>query len=92
MDSDRNRPPELQDDPAQKSQDPENQAAMLDLRHRIEEGMAPPEVADRVFEAIRKEAFCLCLDYFPSRWSYRIGSKSDCGPEASPPLEPSLGL
>ncbi len=57
MDSDRNRPPELQDDPAQKSQDPEVQAAWQDLRQRIEEGMAPTEVADRVFEAIRKEAF-----------------------------------
>ena len=46
--------PNLQDDPAQKSQDPEDQAAMQDLRHRIDEGMAPTEVADRVFEAIRK--------------------------------------
>ena len=27
---------------------------MQDLRHRIEEGMAPAEVADRVFEAIRR--------------------------------------
>ena len=57
MDSDRNRPPELQDDPAQKSQDPEYLAAMQDLRRRIEEGMAPTEVADSVFEAMRREAF-----------------------------------
>ena len=30
---------------------------MQDMRQRIEAGMAPNEVADHIFEAIRKEAF-----------------------------------
>jgi short-subunit dehydrogenase len=57
MDAARNRPPELQDAPTQKSLNPDDQTFIQNLTQMVEAGMSPVAVADDVFEAIRKEAF-----------------------------------
>jgi NAD(P)-dependent dehydrogenase (short-subunit alcohol dehydrogenase family) len=54
MDSDRNRPVELQNTSAQGTLD----ATLIQMmRQAVQAGLSPQEVADRVFEAIRQEEF-----------------------------------
>jgi hypothetical protein len=55
MDSGRNRPPELQNDPPSGPIDPELQAIYEGFRQAVEAGMSPQQVADYVFKAIRDE-------------------------------------
>jgi NAD(P)-dependent dehydrogenase (short-subunit alcohol dehydrogenase family) len=55
MNSERNRPAELRDEPREMS--PEQQALVKVAMEAVERGMSPDEVADHVFNAIREERF-----------------------------------
>jgi len=55
MDSERNRPPELMNDPASVVMSPEMEAVVAEYRQACEAGMAPEVVANCVFDAIRDE-------------------------------------
>jgi short-subunit dehydrogenase len=57
MDSMRNRPPALQDDPAAVTVSSEMMAAMEAYRQACEGGMSPDKVADCVFQAISENQF-----------------------------------
>jgi NAD(P)-dependent dehydrogenase (short-subunit alcohol dehydrogenase family) len=57
MDSERNRPQELQNDPSQVVLTPEMEAVVEQYRQECEAGMNPAEVADMVFQAIRDGRF-----------------------------------
>lgn len=57
MDSERNRPPELLTEPVSEATSPEHEAIVQDMRRAAQAGMAPQQVADSVFEAIREEQF-----------------------------------
>jgi NAD(P)-dependent dehydrogenase (short-subunit alcohol dehydrogenase family) len=57
MDSARNRPARLQNDPAEEQLGPEIEAMVQLMRQAVEAGMPPHQVADIVFKAIRDETF-----------------------------------
>jgi short-subunit dehydrogenase len=60
MDADRNRPPELQNDPAEEERimmRPEYQAVEQFIRQDLQAGMSRQQVADCVFNAIREAKF-----------------------------------
>lgn len=57
MDSERNRPEELRNDPGDVKLNPEHEAAEETLRQTILDGISPDQVADQVFEAIRQDQF-----------------------------------
>ena len=57
MDSRRNRPAELENDPAETVMTPEWEAALAEYRQACEAGMSPDKVANDVFQAIRDEKF-----------------------------------
>ncbi len=57
IDSDRNRPPELQNPPVSGPISPELVAVFQGMRQAALAGMSPQEVADDVFKAIRAEQF-----------------------------------
>ncbi len=57
MDSFRNRPSRLQNDPAEEKMGPEGEALLQFMRQAMEAGMPPHQVADIVFQAIRDEKF-----------------------------------
>ena len=57
IDSARNRPVQLQYDPAEEKMGPESEALLQFMRQAVEAGMPPQEVADIVFKAIRDENF-----------------------------------
>ena len=61
MDSQRNRPAELQNPPSAAHMPPEVQAAIQDMSRALEAGLQPEEVADGVFTAIREERFYILL-------------------------------
>ncbi|MGD9405114.1 MAG: SDR family NAD(P)-dependent oxidoreductase [Anaerolineae bacterium] len=54
-DAERNRPVELQNDPASDPRSAEYDAMIADLRRAAAAGMSPQEVADQVLQAIRDE-------------------------------------
>ncbi len=57
MSSERNRPAELQNDPAKGRQSPESEQAYQDMLRAIETGITTQQVAEQVFSAIRDEKF-----------------------------------
>jgi NAD(P)-dependent dehydrogenase (short-subunit alcohol dehydrogenase family) len=57
MDSERNRPPELQNEQLGESISPELDAILQDMRHAAQTGMSPQLVAETVFKAIRTGQF-----------------------------------
>lgn len=57
MDSWRNRPVELENDPEDNVMTPEREAKLEEYRQACETGMSPENVADYVFQAIRDERF-----------------------------------
>ena len=57
MDAERNRPVQLQNDPAEASISPQNVAIYQWLQQSVQAGMPPHQVADIVFKAIRDETF-----------------------------------
>jgi short-subunit dehydrogenase len=57
MDSDRSRPPNLLDDPAEVNISPLHQARWNTTGDRVQAGRTPYQVADSVFRAIREERF-----------------------------------
>lgn len=57
MDSARNRPVHLQNDPTEERIGPETEAMEQFMRQAVEAGMPPNQVADIVFQAIRDENF-----------------------------------
>ncbi len=57
MDAARNRPAELQNDPAEGKVSPQEETMLQFMRQAIQAGMPPHQVADIVFKAIRDETF-----------------------------------
>ncbi len=57
MDSARNRPAHLQNDPTEERMSPESEAMRQFMHQAVEAGMPPHQVADIVFQAIRDEKF-----------------------------------
>lgn len=55
--AERNRPVELQDDPAVNQLSPEEEQRVQRMRQLLQEGMPPDQVADYVVKAIREEKF-----------------------------------
>ncbi len=53
----RNRPAELQNEPAQRKASPQEEAVLQLIRQAVQAGMPPAHVADIVFQAIRDEKF-----------------------------------
>ncbi len=72
MDSDRNRPPELQND-ADESITPQQAAVEEQMRQAAQAGISPAQVADAVFQAIRDERFYVLTHPELTRFvSYRM--------------------
>lgn len=69
MDSGRNRPPELQNEPSGEPVSPERAAILESFHQAVEAGLSPREVADCVFQAIRDERFWILTD---SEWNSEI--------------------
>jgi NAD(P)-dependent dehydrogenase (short-subunit alcohol dehydrogenase family) len=57
MDSERNRPSELQNEPSNLPAVPEQEAIMQSMREEAQAGLSPRQVSDHVFNAIRNEQF-----------------------------------
>ncbi len=57
MDSERNRPSELQNEPSNLPISPEVEAIVQSMREAAQAGLSPRQVADHVFNAIRNEQF-----------------------------------
>lgn len=57
MKSERNRPPELQNEPDQRPPGPEDEAILREMLQAVEAGMLPSQLARNVFDAIREEKF-----------------------------------
>jgi NAD(P)-dependent dehydrogenase (short-subunit alcohol dehydrogenase family) len=55
LNSERNRPVELQNEPGDEPMSPDREAIMEHFRQAVEVGMSPQEVADHVFQGIRDE-------------------------------------
>jgi NAD(P)-dependent dehydrogenase (short-subunit alcohol dehydrogenase family) len=64
LNSERNRPTELHDEPVELS--PEQQAAWAFMSAAVNAGLPPSQVADQVFEAIKEERFYILTDL---RWT-----------------------
>jgi NAD(P)-dependent dehydrogenase (short-subunit alcohol dehydrogenase family) len=67
-DSERNRPPELQNDAAEDVRLPEEELFEQVARQFLAEGMAPERVADCVFDAIRDESFWILTHPETKEW------------------------
>ena len=57
VDSDRNRPSPLQADSAGHTERKREKKSHQEIRHAVETGMPPGEIAEKVFDAIREEKF-----------------------------------
>lgn len=57
MDSERNRPGELQNEPSNLPPGPEQEAIVQSMREEAQAGLSPRQVSDHVFNAIRNEQF-----------------------------------
>ena len=57
MDSERNRPSELQNEPSNLPPGPEQEAIVQSMREEAQAGLSPRQVSDHVFNAIRNEQF-----------------------------------
>jgi NAD(P)-dependent dehydrogenase (short-subunit alcohol dehydrogenase family) len=55
LDSGRNRPVELQNQPGDEPVSPEQEASLESLSQAVEAGMSPQEIADTVFQGVRDE-------------------------------------
>ena len=67
MESERNRPPELQNEPDQHPPSPEREVIQRDMVQAVETGMSPTQLAGIVFSAIQEEKFYIFshLEYNP---------------------------
>jgi NAD(P)-dependent dehydrogenase (short-subunit alcohol dehydrogenase family) len=61
-DAERNRPPELRNAEQERPLRPEEAAMVEIVRQLIQNGMAPSQVGDIVFDAIRQERFYILTD------------------------------
>ena len=57
MDSDRNRPAELRNEPGSRPMDPKDQAGIQAMLQAAQTGLSPQQVAECVFDAIRNDTF-----------------------------------
>ena len=57
LDAERNRPQALQNDPEEQRMSPEMAAMVEVARQLVQAGLAPSQVAEMVFDAIRQEKF-----------------------------------
>ena len=62
MESGRNRPPELENEPSNEPMSPERAAILAGFRQAVEAGLSPQEVADCVFRAISDDQFWILTD------------------------------
>jgi NAD(P)-dependent dehydrogenase (short-subunit alcohol dehydrogenase family) len=62
LESERNRPASLQNDPAQVQVNPAGEAIFQMVQQAVAQGMPPEEVAGLVFQAIRDERFYILTD------------------------------
>jgi NAD(P)-dependent dehydrogenase (short-subunit alcohol dehydrogenase family) len=74
MDSGRNRPPELQNEPSSRPMSPERTALLENFHQAVEAGLSPQEVADCVFRAIKDERFWILTD---SEWKAEIRKRTE---------------
>lgn len=70
--AERNRPAELRNEPAEKT--PQMQAGLNAFKAAIDAGVSPLQVADVIFEAIRKEQFYVLPD---PEWTELIKMRTD---------------
>lgn len=81
MDSERNRPPALQNEPQPLT--PELAAAIQAMRQVVEAGISPSQVADTVFDAIRENKFYI-LTHPTTKFAVQLrlqGILDDTGPQ-----------
>jgi hypothetical protein len=57
MDSDRNRPAELRNEPGSRPMDPKVQVGLQAALQAVQTGLSPQHVAECVFDAIRNDTF-----------------------------------
>ena len=85
-DAERNRPAELENDPAQETTTPEMEMAEQAIRQLLAEGLSPARVADDVFNAIRDEKFYILTH---PEWKDRVRTRmDDILEERSPTYDP----
>jgi NADP-dependent 3-hydroxy acid dehydrogenase YdfG len=67
LESERNRPPELQNEGADRPLSPVEEAAFKQMQAAVETGISPENVADQTFQAIRDEKFYILThpEYIP---------------------------
>lgn len=82
MDSQRNRPPELQNEPSSGPPSPECVATRKRFLEAVASGMSPEEVADQVLRAIRNEQFWILTHsgYNAEIWKRIEGALEEAGP------------
>ena len=88
LDSARNRPAQLQNDPAKESMSPNSGAVLQFMRQAVQAEMPPQQVADIVFQAIRDEKFYILTH---PQWKEAIRVRmEDILQERNPTLVPDL--
>ena len=67
MESERNRPPEFQNEDVDRPLTPAEEASLKRMMQAVETGISPEAVADQTFEAIRDEKFYILThpEYVP---------------------------
>jgi len=88
LDADRNRPTELQNDPAEERTTPQMEAIDQAVRQLLATGLTPERVADQVFNAVRDEKFYIITH---PEWKDRIRTRmQDILEERNPTYIPSF--
>jgi hypothetical protein len=85
LDAERNRPPELRNDPQALSYDPAAEAVMKWARQAAQQGISPDRVAEIVFRAIRQEQ--LYIFTHPETKEWVRTQMEHLLAERNPPLE-----
>jgi len=72
--AERNRPAELRNEPVEMTPTPQMQAGLAAFKAAMEASMPPRQVADQVFDAIKKEQFYILSD---PEWTEVIRLRTD---------------
>lgn len=87
MDSDRNRPSDVLNDPTQEISNPAKEAFEQTIRELLVTGLAPEQVADDVLDAIRDEKFYVLTH---PEWKDRVRTRmEDILEERNPVFDPA---
>jgi NAD(P)-dependent dehydrogenase (short-subunit alcohol dehydrogenase family) len=88
MDAARNRPTELQNEPAERDVSPQEEQIVQFVRQSVQAGMPPHQVADIVFKAIHDETFYILTH---SEWKEGIRTRmEDILQERNPTFVPGV--